>query len=86
MHGGGKSDSPIVPKKASNKVIGKEVTAEGLEGRGLAKGNTREQDRHRTQSRERLRNELGRIRQVAATDRGQASPAAHKEMVERRSA
>lgn len=38
-------------------------------GRGLAKGNTREQNRRRTLGRERLQNELGRIRQVAATDK-----------------
>jgi hypothetical protein len=37
MYGGGKSDSLVVPKKSSNKA-GRPV-AEGVEGRGLAKGN-----------------------------------------------
>ena len=32
----GKSDSPIVPEKSSNKAKG---AAEAMEGRGLAKGN-----------------------------------------------
>ena len=60
MHGCGESDSLIVPKKAANKG-GK--PAERLEGRGLAKGNEHEQNRQRTQCRERLESELERIRQ-----------------------
>jgi len=37
MHGGGKSDSPVVPAKPPNKA----VAAEAVEGRGLTKGNAR---------------------------------------------
>jgi group II intron reverse transcriptase/maturase len=70
MNGCGKSDSPIVPKKAANTSTDTLVKAEQLEGRGLAKGNTGEQNRHRTQRRERLQSELARIRQKAETDRG----------------
>jgi len=66
MHGCGKSDSPIVPKKTVNKGADALARAERSEGRGLAKGNTREQNRHRTQSRVRLQSELARI---AATEK-----------------
>ena len=69
MHGCGKSDSPIVPKKTVNKGADALARAERSEGRGLAKGNTREQNRHRTQSRVRLQSELARIRQIAATEK-----------------
>jgi hypothetical protein len=37
MHGHGQSDSPVVPTKVPNKAG--EPAAEGMEGRGLAKGN-----------------------------------------------
>lgn len=67
MHGCGKSDRPIVPKKSANKGV--DASAERMEGRGLAKGNTREQIRLRTQSRARLQSELARIRRIAATDK-----------------
>jgi RNA-directed DNA polymerase len=70
MQGCGKSDSPIVPKKAANKEAGGSASEEQVEGRGLAKGNTREQNRLRTQSRVRLQSELVRIRQIAAKDKG----------------
>ena len=63
MDGCGKSDSPIVPKKTSNNGVERSVSAERLEGRGLAKGNVQEQTRLRTQSRARLQSELARIRQ-----------------------
>ena len=71
MYGCGKSDSSIVPKKSANKgdPAGFGTTAERMEGRGLAKGNVREQNRSRTQNRERLQSELGRIRQIAAMDK-----------------
>ena len=49
MNGHGKSHSPIVPTKPPNKT-GKPA-AEGVEGRGLAKGNSREQNAPRTQGR-----------------------------------
>jgi RNA-directed DNA polymerase len=58
------TDRPIVPKKPSNKRRTTERPAERVEGRGLAKGNTREQSRRRTQSRESLNQELARIRQA----------------------
>ena len=64
----GKSDRPVVPKKSSNK--GRPVrSAEGMEERGLAKGNSRRQTSHRAQDRERLQSALERIRQVAARDK-----------------
>jgi RNA-directed DNA polymerase len=69
MHGCGKSDRPIVPKKYANKRPEESGQAEQTEGRGLAKRNTREQNSRRAQMRERLQSELERIRQVAATDR-----------------
>ena len=49
MNGRGKSDSPIVPGKPPNKA--EASAAEVVEGRGLAKGNLREQNAPRTQSR-----------------------------------
>ncbi len=66
----GKSDRPIVPKKAANKgepPTG-ELSAEWLEGRGLAKGNSIRHDRHWTLSRARLQNGLDRVRQAAVQD------------------
>src|SRR5262249_5106081 len=38
MHDRGKSDSPIVPAKPSNKAV--RAAGEAVEGRGLAKGST----------------------------------------------
>ncbi len=69
MYGCGKSDSPRVPVKSANKGTDNKVSAERMEGRGLAKGNAREQNRLRTQSRARLQSELGRIRQIAERDK-----------------
>ena len=40
MHGRGKSDRPIVPKKPVNKGRDASWFAERAEGRGLAKGNS----------------------------------------------
>ncbi len=45
------------------------LVAEGMEGRGLAKGNSREQTMLRTQGRDRMQNALTRIRQAAVRDR-----------------
>ena len=39
MNGCGKSDSPIIPVKPSNKGCGAPLLAERVEGRGLTKGN-----------------------------------------------
>ena len=49
--GRGKSDSPIVPKKPPNNGGGAPSSAEGAEGRGLAKGNPSQQSKSRTQCR-----------------------------------
>ena len=70
MYGHGKSDGPVVPKKSPNKGPGAPGSAEGMEGRGPAKGNPRKRNRNRTQCRDRLQSELTRIRQVAQRDRG----------------
>ena len=61
MNGHGKSDRPTVPMKSPNKV--EQLAAEGLEGRGLAKGNPRQQNAPRTPSREGAHNALERVRQ-----------------------
>ena len=65
-HGAGKSDSPIVPEKFPNKVP--QGAAEGMEGRGLAKGNPQEQNAPRTQSRTGTQSALERVRQAARKD------------------
>jgi group II intron reverse transcriptase/maturase len=62
-----KSDRPIVPEKFSNKAEGS--AAEGTEGRGLAKGNLREQNTFRTQSRGDVHSALERVRQAAREDK-----------------
>ncbi len=71
MTGHGKSDRLIVPKKPPNKAAGAPAAAEGVEGRGLAKGNLQQFPRHRTQSRAHLKRKLWRIRQVAKTRKGE---------------
>jgi len=67
MHGQGKSDGPIVPGKPPNKPAG--AGAEGVEGRGPAKGNPQERTMRRTQGRERMQQALARVRQAATQDR-----------------
>jgi RNA-directed DNA polymerase len=68
MHDSRKSDRPIVPTKPSNKAD--PSAAEGVEGRGLAKGNTDEQNAPRTQCRtEGAPSALDRVRQRAQQDR-----------------
>ena len=69
MNGRGKSDSPIVPAKPSNKGSVETRPAEGVEGRGLPKGNPGEPTRSRTQSRSDLPQALDRVRQAAIRDR-----------------
>jgi RNA-directed DNA polymerase len=61
----GKSHSSIVPEKSPNKA----QAAEGMEGRGLAKGKTLEQNTLRTQGRVSVQRALERIRN-AAKDKG----------------
>jgi group II intron reverse transcriptase/maturase len=72
MNEPGKSDSPIVPEKPANKVwLQKQLAAEPVEERGLAKGNPTEQTSCRAQDRERLQHALGGIRQAVRKDRKQ---------------
>jgi group II intron reverse transcriptase/maturase len=61
-----KSDRPIVPEKSSNKAG--PSAAEGAEGRDLAKGNLRQQNTFRTQSRGNVPSALERVRQAARKD------------------
>jgi len=67
MNEHGKSDSPIVPVKSPNKAG--QPAAEETEGRGLAKGNPRQQNAPRTQGRQDAQSALERIRLAAARDR-----------------
>ena len=67
MHGHGQSDSPVVPAKFPNKAG--EPAAEEMEGRGLAKGNPRQQTAPRAQDREGAPSALERVRQVAERDK-----------------
>jgi RNA-directed DNA polymerase len=62
-----KSDSPIVPGKPPNKV--EAPAAEVAEERGLAKGNSLEQNAHRTQGRGSAPSALERVRQAAKRDK-----------------
>ena len=66
-NGPGKSDRPTVPVKSPNNA-GPPV-AEGMEGRGLAKGNLPQQNASRIQSRNNALSALGRVRQAAAKDK-----------------
>jgi len=67
MNGQGKSDRPVVPAKSPNKAA--RAVAEGMEGRGLAKGNLPEQNALRIQSRASVHSALERVRQAAKKDR-----------------
>jgi group II intron reverse transcriptase/maturase len=68
MHGDGKSDSSIVPTKPPNKAEG--PAAEVVEGRGLTKENTVQQNARRTQRRnQRVPSALERVRQVAVQNK-----------------
>jgi RNA-directed DNA polymerase len=69
MDGSGKSDSSVVPQKPPNKAPRGET--EGVEGRGLAKGNPREQNASRTQGRTDAQSALERVRQAARKDKKQ---------------
>jgi hypothetical protein len=60
--------------KLSNKDGGALASAEEVEGRRLAKGNSDQQTRYRTQCREDLQHELGRIRQAAQRDKKHPYP------------
>ena len=65
MHEGGKSDSPVLPAKPSNKAMATET----VEGRGLTKGNTASTAGSGHRAGMRLPQGLDRVRQVAERDR-----------------
>src|SRR5215471_13256635 len=67
MNGRGKSDRPVVPEKSPNNA-GQRV-AEGMEGRGRAKGNLLQQNASRTPCRTYAPSALERVRQAARRDR-----------------
>ena len=72
MNEQGKSDRPAVPGKFLNKAgpaASGQTAAEGMEGRGLAKGNLLEQNASRTPSRTDAPSALERVRQAAKKDR-----------------
>ena len=66
-NGLGKSDSPTVPGKSPNNAG--QPAAEGMEGKGLAKGNLPQQNASRTPSRKDAPSELERVRQAAKKDK-----------------
>ena len=66
-NGHGKSDRPVVPEKSPNNDG--QLVAEGMEGRGLAKGNLQQQNASRTPSREDALRALERVRQAASKDK-----------------
>lgn len=71
LYMGTKAETPDTDKKtpkASKTSV--DAGEEGMEGRGLAKGNTDEQNAHRTQRRGRAPNALGRVREAAVRDKG----------------
>ena len=68
MNEDGKSDSAVVPKNRSNKGLKFIDSAEIEEERALAKGNSSQQSRFRTQGREDLSQALMRIRESACKD------------------
>jgi RNA-directed DNA polymerase len=63
----GKSDSPIVPRKPPNEAG--QPAEEAVEGRGLTKGNPRQQNASRTQGRADAPSALERVRQAAKRDK-----------------
>jgi RNA-directed DNA polymerase len=67
MNGQGKSDRPVVPEKFPNNAG--QPGAEGMEGRGLAKGNLPQQNATRTPSRNGAPSALERVRQAAKGDK-----------------
>ena len=67
MNRQGQSDRSVVPTKFPNKTG--QLVAEGMEGRGLAKGNLREQNAHRTPSRGSALSALKRVREAAKKHR-----------------
>jgi len=68
-HAGGESDEQVVLAKRSNNR--ESSPAESVEGSCSAKGNTEETRTHRTQSRARVSQGLGGVREAASKDRKQ---------------
>lgn len=68
MNGTRKSDGCTVPEKPANKSCGAPQPAERVEGKRPTEGNSGQQNRCLTQSRENLQSELDRIRQAARKD------------------
>src|SRR5205809_510212 len=66
-NGPGKTDRPTVPGKSPNNA--RQPAAEGMEGKGLAKGNLLEQNASRTPSRKDAPSALERVRQAAKKDK-----------------
>src|SRR6266446_242078 len=66
-NGPGKSDRPVVPEKSPNNAG--QPAAEGMEGRGLAKGNLPQQNASRTPSRKDAPSALEQVRQAAGKDK-----------------
>src|SRR5260370_8769410 len=67
MNEHGKSDRPIVPEKSPNEA--RPTAEERMEGRGLVKGNLRQQNAFRTQGRGNVFSALERVREVARKDK-----------------
>src|SRR5207253_10799833 len=66
-NGPGKSARPTVPGKSPNNA--RQAAGEGMEGKGLAKGNLLEQNASRTPSRKDAPSALERVRQAAKKDK-----------------
>lgn len=66
MNEHGKSDKPVVPTKFPNNISA--PMAEGMEGRGLTKGNLSQQNTNRAQDRRDVSSALERVRQAARRD------------------
>jgi len=67
MNGPGQSDPPVVPTRSPNNAG--RPAAEGMEGRGVAKGNPGQQNALRTPSRESAPSALERVRGAAERDK-----------------
>lgn len=69
MNGRGKSDGVVVPTKSANEGAARAALEEPMEGRTPTKGNSNQQNRQRTLSRERLEDALSRVREAATKDK-----------------
>ncbi len=74
MDEGRKSDRPIIPQKLANKGRAPSGSAERVEGRGLAKGNSDRQTGFWTQSQADPHSGLDLIRHAARRDMGHPYP------------